>query len=182
MVALGMGSLTQTHVAGQAAPEDRRLDRLTLGIGLGVLLLIAIGIGAAVFAGRGQAPLDLSTPEGVTLAYETDIQRGEADAAWNLLASEAQAGITRQEFLVRAAGLRRGSDVGFSVENVRSDGSTTHLDLVRVESTRGFLGLGPGGGSFTSRSPVTLVRENNEWRISVPADAYVIMQPAGTHP
>jgi hypothetical protein len=172
--------LTQTHVAGEAAPADRGLDRLTLAIGLGVLLLVAIGIAVAIFTGRGQAPLDLSTPEGVTLAYETDIQRGEADAAWDLLTSEAQAGTTRQEFLARASGFGRGGDVRFSVENVRSDGTTAHLDLVRTESTRGFLGL--GAGSFSNRSPVTLVRENGQWRISVPANPYVIMQPAGAHP
>jgi hypothetical protein len=163
---------TEAHI--DSPPVERGPDRLTLGIGVGVILLVAIGIGVAVFAGRGQAPPDLSTPEGVTLAYEMDVQRGEADAAWGLLTAEARAGTTRQEFLARAAGLRRGGDVGLSVENVRTDGDTAHLDLVRVQSTPGFLGL--GGGSFTSRSPVTMIRENNEWRISVPADPYVIMQ------
>ena len=175
----------QTQIAGEqrtsteAVPATRGVDRLTLGIGLGVLLLVAIGIGVAVIAGRVQTPPDLTTPEGVTLAYELDIQRGEADAAWSLLTAEAQAGTTRQEFLARAAGLRRG-DVRFSVENVRIDGNTAHLDVVRVASTPGFLGL--GAGTFSIRSPVTLARENNEWRISVPSEPYVIMQPAGTRP
>jgi hypothetical protein len=175
----------QAHTAdaprspAEAAVELRGLDRLTLGVAVGVLLLVAIGIGVAALANRGQ-PVDLSTPDGVTLAYELNIQRGEADAAWNLLTTQAQAGTTRQEFLARAAGLRRGADVQLSVENVRVDGSTAHLDVVRVTSTPGFLGF--GAGSYTSRSPVTLQRENDAWRISVPADAYVIMQPAGTRP
>ncbi len=161
-----------------AAPQG--VDRLTLGIGLGVLVLVAVGIAAAVIAARTQPAPDLDTPEGVTLSYELDLQRGEADAAWSLLSAEAQAGTTRQEFLARAAGVRRGGDVRISVDNVRVDTTTAHLDVVRVESTPGFLGL--GSGSYTSRSPVTLTRENNGWRISVPADPYVIMQPAGTRP
>jgi hypothetical protein len=176
----------QTQIADEpqtsigAVPATGGVHRLTLGIGLGLVLLVAIGIGVALIAGRVQTQPDLSTREGVTLAYELDIQRGEADAAWNLLTAEAQSGTTRQEFLARAAGLRRGGDVRFSVENVRIEGDTAHLDVVRVVSTSGFLGL--GGGSFTTRSPVTLVRENNAWRISVPSDPYLVMQPAGTRP
>jgi hypothetical protein len=176
----------QAHIAdaprtpSEAAAEPQGIDRLTLGVVVGVLLLVAIGIGVAALANRAQPAPDLSTPDGVTLAYELDIQRGEADAAWNLLTTEAQAGTTRQEFLARAAGLRSGQDTQLSVENVRVDGNTAHLDVVRVVSTPGFLGF--GAGRYTSRSPVTLQRENDVWRISVPADAYVVMRPAGTRP
>ena len=156
------------------------LDRFTLSIGIGVVVLVMIGIVIAAVGARVQAPPDLSTPEGVALAYELDIQRGEADRAWGLLASEAQRGTTRQEFLARAATVNRGGEVRFSAENVRADGDTAHLDMVRVTPTSGFLGLGVG--SYTTQNPVTLVRENGEWRISVPSEPYVVMQPAGTRP
>lgn len=156
------------------------VDRLTLSIGIGVLVLVAIGIAVAAIGARGQAPPDLSTPDGVALAYELDIQHGEADRAWELLTSEAQAGTTRQEFLARAASVNRGGEVRFSAENVRIDGDTAHMDLVRMTPSSGFLGL--GAGTYTSRSPVTLIRENAAWRISVPSEPFVIMQPAGTRP
>jgi hypothetical protein len=167
---------------GLTVPEPNRggVDRFTLGVALGVVILVAIGIAVAAIGVRGQGPPDMSTPEGVALAYELDIQRGEADRAWDLLASDAQHGTTRQEFLARAATVNRGGEVRFSVDNARVDGDTAHLDLVRVTPTPGFLGL--GGGSYTSSSPVTLVRENGAWRISVPSQPYVVMQPAGTRP
>jgi hypothetical protein len=176
----------QTSVAGDARtrpiahPPASGVDRLTLGVALAVLVLVAIGIGVAIVVGRVQPAPDVSTPEGVTLAYELAIQRGEPDNAWDLLSSQAQAATTRQEFLARASGLSRRGDVRLSVENVRIDGDTTHLDVARTIPTSGFLGF--GAGSFTTRSPVTLVHERDAWRISVPADPFVIMQPAGNRP
>lgn len=175
---------TSIGKAADARPTVRlsthRLDPLTLGVAVFVLALVGVGLGVAIAVGRAQPPPDVSTPEGVTLAYELAIQRGEPDIAWNLLATEAQAATTRQEFLARAAGLPNRSDVRLSVENVRTDGETTHLDVVRTMPTSGFLGF--GAGSFTIRSPVTLVREMGVWRISVPSEPFVIMQPAGSRP
>jgi hypothetical protein len=175
---------TQTAVQPQTAPVAQPAtsgpDRLTTAIGIAVVVLVVIGIAVAATAGRGRPQPDLTTPEGVALSYELYLQRGEADRAWELLANEAQLGTTRQEFLARAAGLGRGPEARFSIQNVRMDGSTTHLDLVRTLPTPGFLGL--GAGSSTVRHPVTLVRENNMWRISVPSEPYVIMQPVGIRP
>lgn len=176
----------QTSVADNArTPPRLRLptagvDRLTLGVAICVLVLVALGIGIAIVVGRVQPAPDLGTPEGVTLAYELAIQRGEPDAAWNLLSSEAQQATTRQEFLARASDSSRRGDVRLSVENVRIDGDTTHLDVVRTIPTSGLLGF--GAGSFTIRHPVTLVRERGEWRISVPSEPFVIMRPAGSRP
>ena len=176
----------QTPVAGDARtrpivqPPASGVDRLTLGIAVTVLVLVAVGIGVAAMVGRVQPAPNLSTPEGVTLAYELAIQRGEPDTAWDLLSSQAQAATTRQEFLARASGLSRRGDARLSVENVRIDGDTTHLDVARTIPTSGFLGF--GAGSFTTRSPVTLVRERGEWRVSVPSEPFVIMQPAGIRP
>jgi hypothetical protein len=162
-----------------APPLAGGIDRLTLGIGLGVVVLVVIGIAVAAIANRAQPLPPLTTPEGVTLAYELDIQRG-ADLAWDLLSAEAQAGTMRQEFLARAANMGRGGDARYSIENVRIDGATAHLDVVRSMPNPGFFGL--GAGSMTIRSPVTLVLENDAWRISVPSEPFVIMQPPGIRP
>jgi hypothetical protein len=164
----------------ETQPQTGGIDRLTVGIGAGVILLVVVAIAVAGVATRSQPLPDLATPEGVTLHYELDLQRGEPDQAWDLLSAEAQAGTTRQEFLARAASLGRGPDVRFSVENTRVDGNTAHLDVVRTIPTPGFLGL--GAGSSTSRNAVTLVRESSAWRISVPSEPFVIMQPGGTRP
>jgi hypothetical protein len=164
----------------EAPPSTSGTDRLTLGIGIGVVVLVVIGIAVAAIANRSQQLPPLTTPEGVTLAYELDIQRGEADRAWELLSTQTKAGTSRQEFLARAAHLGRGGDVRFAVENVRIDGTTAHLDVVRTIPSAGFFGL--GAGSITDRSPVTLVQEGAEWRISVPSEPFVIMQPAGARP
>lgn len=180
------GLSMQTSMAGNAptSPTMRLptsgVDRLTLGVALTVLALVALGIGVAIVVGRVQPAPELSTPEGVALAYELTIQRGEPDAAWELLSSQARAATTRQEFVARASGLSGRGDVRLSVENVRIDGDTTHLDVVRTIPTSGFLGF--GAGSFTTRSRITLVRERGEWRISVPSQPFVIMQPAGIRP
>jgi hypothetical protein len=155
-------------------------DRLTLGIVVGVLALVVIAIGVAATVGRSQPMVDLSTPGGVTLAYESAIQRGEADAAWDLLSTDAQAGTTRQEFLTRAAGMAPRTEVRVSIDNVRVNGDSAHLDVVRTTPRAGFFGL--DAGSSSSRSPVTLVRQTDGWRISVPADPYVIRQPASERP
>jgi hypothetical protein len=155
-----------------------QMDRTTWAIVLGSLALAVVGIATAMLVNRGEPPLDLSTPGGVTLAYELAIQRGEADAAWEFLASSARAGTTRQEFLARAAGLGRGSDVRFSVENVRADATTAHLDLVRIVQVGSPVGL--GAGTRTVRNPVTLVLEDGRWRISVPSEPFVILRDSAS--
>jgi hypothetical protein len=158
-------------------PRAAGIDRFTWLVAVGSVALILVGVGLAMVLGRGEPAIDLDTPGGVTLAYELAIQRGEADAAWELLSSSARAGTTRQEFLARAAGIGRGADARFSVDNVRVSGDTAHLDLVRVVPSGGFLGL--GAGTRTSRDPVTLQREAGQWRISVPPEPFLIMRPAG---
>ncbi len=160
--------------------ERASIDRLTVTVAACVLGVVALGIVVAIVIGRAQPTPDLSTPEGVTLAYERAVMRGEPDVAWNLLSAEAQAATTRQEFLARASALANRGDVRVAVEQVRTDGATTHLDVTRTIPTSGFLGF--GAGSVTTRSSVTLVQEAGSWRISVPSDPFVIMQPAGGRP
>lgn len=168
------------HPGTTAMPGARLsagLDRFTWAVGIGALILIVVGIVVAVVVGRSQPPPDLSTPGGVTLAYELAIQRGEADSAWKLLSSTAQASVSEQQYLARAAGIGRQPDARFSIENVRVVGDRAYLDLVRVIPSGGMLGL--GAGTFTVRDPVTLDREGGQWRITVPPEPFLIVNQSG---
>jgi hypothetical protein len=147
-------------------------------VALIAVALVIVGVAAAAVTGRGEPSIDLSSPGGVTLAFELAIQRGEGDVAWQLLAPAAQSGTTRQEFLARAASIGRGPNARFSVDNVRSSGDSAHLDLVRIIPTGGFFGL--GAGTVTVRDPVTLERVDGEWRLTVPPEPYLIMRPSGS--
>jgi hypothetical protein len=49
-----------------------------------------------------------------------------------------------------------------------------YLDLVRTVPTGGVFGL--GAGTATSRNPVTLDLEDGAWRVTVPAEPWVIMK------
>jgi hypothetical protein len=159
-----MSTAVQTGSGGPAAvtaPPITGVDRFTLAIAAGAVALVLVGIATAVLVGHGEPAPDLATPTGVTLAYELALERGEGDAAWELLAAPARAGITRQEFLARAAGL-----------------GGRHLDLVRTTPTGGLLGL--GAGTYTTRHPVTLELEEGAWRVSVPAEPWLIMRGPGS--
>jgi hypothetical protein len=150
-------------------------DQLTWAVVVGTLILVVAGIVTAVLADRMAPAPDLTTPTGVTLAYELAIQQGEGDRAWSLLSSSAQASTTRQEFLARAASASGWStNARLSVEDVRVEGTVAHLDLVRTFPTDGPFGLGTGAA--TSRNPVTLDQEDGVWRITVPPEPWVIMK------
>jgi len=164
--------------AGQRLQSPAGVDRLTWAVALTAVVLVVVGVTVAAVVGRGEPAINLSSPGGVTLAFELAIQNGEGDVAWLLLAPSAQAGTTRQEFLARAASINRGPNARFSVDNVRTSGDTAHLDLVRIIPTGGLVGL--GAGTFTVREPVTLERVDGEWRLTVPPEPYLIMRPSGS--
>ncbi len=150
------------------------MDRFTWGIVVGVLALVAVGVGAAVFLrGQGASP-DLTSPSGVVLAYAQDLQRGDPEAAWDLLATSAQATTTRDRFLRRATGLRMSEErVRLATENEQVEGDTARVDLVRIYPAEG----GPfsfGSSPPPMRSSVRVVRQDGAWRISAPPDPYLI--------
>jgi hypothetical protein len=162
------------------APEHTRtgLDRLTWAVVVSVVLLVLAGIGAVVLTTARQAPPDLSTPGGVAVVFEQDIDRGDTDQAWGLLSSAAQATTSQQNFQLRAGGFRNGGGARYEVQNVRIDGDMAHLDLLVTRGSRtGFLVF--GSSTFTSTSPVTLQRENGQWRVSVPAEPYLVSPRPG---
>ena len=77
------------------------MDRFTVAVVGGVLALVVAGlVAAAVVRGRAPQP-DLGTPSGIVLTYGLAEQRGDGQAAWELLASSVQTRNSRDQFLVR---------------------------------------------------------------------------------
>jgi len=148
------------------------VDRFTWGIVVGVLLLVGGGVAVAARLQSRDATPDLTSPAGVTLAYAQAVRGGDGDRAWSLLAAPAQAGTTRERFLLRIATMGQGNNrVRLAVEGERVDGDTAHLVLLRTYTSDG---LGLFGGPSPQRSPVTLMRDGGQWRILVPPDPFVI--------
>jgi hypothetical protein len=150
------------------------VTRFTWGIVIGVLVLVAVSVGLAIALPRTQPTPDISTPDGVVLAYGLAMQRGEPEAAWDLLSSGAQAPTTRDRFVTRASGLTGAYErARLSVEDVHVEGTTARVDLVRTYARSGGP-FGLGGGASSTTNVVRLVRENGNWRISTPPDAFVL--------
>lgn len=150
------------------------MDRFTWGIAAGVLALVVAAVAvAAVERGRAVPP-DLGTPAGVVLAYEQALQRGDAERAWELLSTTAQASTRKERFLTRAGvGRPRDDRVRLSVENQQPlDAETATVELVRSYTGSG----GPFGfgGSGQSRTTVRLKLEGGQWRISAPPEPYLL--------
>ena len=153
------------------------MDRFTLAIVVGVVLLVAAGIGAATVVGRNAAPPDLSTPAGVALAYALAEQRGDAQAAWGLLASSTQARADRDRFLAHAGSYQHGDEY-LSTEEKRIDGDEATVVLVRTQPRSGIF----AGSGSSYRQTFRLAREPAGWRVTVPPDDYLLNLPAGGKP
>jgi hypothetical protein len=160
----------------------QRLDRFTWGIVIGVLALVVVGVVVAASAVDRGTPPDLSTPEGVALAYELALQRGDWDTAYSLLAQTLQEQVPRDQFALRAGGSFGGgyqASARLSVEPDSVQGDTARVTLVRsFPPSGGLLGLAFDRGS-TVRFNVTLVREGGAWRVSVPPEPYLVLPRGG---
>ena len=150
------------------------MDRFTFAVVGGVLALVAAGLlTAASLRGQvGSAP-DLNTPAGVALAYAAAEQRGDAQAAWDLLATSAQQRGDRERFLARA-GHSQPDNAYLSTDEERVDGDTASVTL--VETYPGSGGL-LGRATYTNRVTIRLARESAGWRISVPPDDFLLVTP-----
>jgi hypothetical protein len=153
------------------------MDRLTWPIVGGVLALVAVGLIAAAVTRDHAPPPDLSTPSGVVVAYAAAEQRGDGSAAWSLLARTAQARGDRDHFVAGASTSRGTAYV--TTENERIEGNSASVVLVRTETASGGLF---DRGSYTTRNTVILVREDGNWRLSVPPDEYLLFRPKGVQP
>jgi hypothetical protein len=148
------------------------MDRFTLAVVGGVLALVAAGlVTAATLRGQVSSAPDLSTPGGVALAYALAEQRGDAQTAWDLLASPTQQRADRDRFLARA-GHTQPDNTYLSIDDNRVDGDTASVTL--VETYPGSGGIF-GRTSYTSRATVRLAREPAGWRITVPPDDFLLL-------
>ena len=142
---------------------------------MGVLVLVGGSLALAVTVQtRAQAP-DLSTPDGVTLAYALALQSGDTDTAWNLLADSAKAQTSKDRFAARASSFRIGDRQRLSVEDVRIDGQSARVDLVRTFPSNGGVFFGSSAGP--TRSTVRLTRESAGWRITTPPEPFMVFGP-----
>ncbi len=146
------------------------MDRFTIAVVGGVIGLVVAGLAAAAIMRGHSAPPDLSAPSGVVLAYGLAEQRGDAQAAWELLATSVQARNSHDEFLVRL-GHRGGDREYLTTEDERIDATGASVVLVRTSTASSGIF---GSGSYTNRSTVRLVREASGWRITIPPDPYVL--------
>src|SRR3989442_921267 len=97
------------------------MDRFTLGVVGGVVGLVVAGLVAAVMLRGHTPPPDLSTPSGIVLAYALAEQRGDGQAAWDLLATSVRTRNSRDQFLVRFG--NHGSDREYlATENEQLEG------------------------------------------------------------
>jgi len=148
------------------------MDRFTIAVVGGVIGLVVAGLAAAAML-RGHAPQpDLNTPSGIVLAYGLAEQRGDGQAAWELLATSVQTRNSRDQFLVRFSGHGSGPEY-LTTEDERVDADGASVVMVRTYPGTGGLF---GGSSYTNRNRVRLAREASGWRITVPPDPYVLFE------
>jgi hypothetical protein len=109
----------------------------------------------------------------VVLAYASAEQRGDAQAAWDLLHGSTQARGDRERFLARAGG-NTSNRAYLSTEPPQITGDEASVVLVQTYPGSGGLF---GGRGYANRSTVRLARSGDDWRITVPPDNYLIDTP-----
>jgi hypothetical protein len=151
------------------------MDRLTWAVVGGVLALVAAGLIAAVVVRGREEPPDLTTPSGVVLAYAIAEQRGDAQTAWDLLATSAQERADRERFLARAANHNSAEREYLTIEEERIEADGASVLLVKTyPASDGLFGR----SSYSNRNTVRLVRDGSTWRITVPPDDYLLISSA----
>jgi hypothetical protein len=147
------------------------MDRFTWGVVAGAVVLVVAGLVSVLLLPRTVPPPDLTRPEGVVRTYVQAMDDGRPEDAWDLLATSARAGVTRDEFIRRATTFRRGQASRLAFEQVDVSPAAARVELARTYSGGGGL-FGPS--SYTERSTVRLDREDGAWRITVPPDAHLL--------
>jgi hypothetical protein len=151
------------------------MDRPTLAFSGAILALIATGFVVAFVALRGPAPQpDLSTPAGVTLAFALAERRGDADAAWDLLAPSVQARTSHDAFRARFPEGTKYEAPLLTTEDEHIDGNSARVVL--VQTYPGTTDLFGTTSSSSGRQTVVLTRttDTNAWRITIPPDGWLL--------
>jgi hypothetical protein len=146
-------------------------DRFLVGIVLGAILLIALGILAVVLAGRAPAPAaaDPASPAGVVQAYVEALRAGETDRARTYLSQSARDQLDKQ-------GSPRPYHPGSAPERrIVIDPVEVGADRARVKVTVSAFTTRTepfSSSTYHNEIDVRLVRENGQWRISVPIEPF----------
>jgi hypothetical protein len=158
------------------------MDRFTGVIIAGVLALVVAGVVAAVAVRGRETPPDMGTPGGVTLAYMQALQRKDDEQAWSLLATSTRARTNRFQFQQNVSGWgggwgdRRDERARLILESEQVEGDRASVELVTQFPSSG--GLLDFNGTYSTRSTVRLVREDGNWRITIPPYPYLLPREA----
>jgi hypothetical protein len=144
------------------------MNRFTWFVVGGVLALVLTGLASATILRGREAVPDLNTPSGVVLTYALAEQRRDPQTAWDLLATATQARGDRDRFLAQSGSGDTDREY-LATTDERIDGDGASVVLVRTYPGSGGIF---GNGGYTSRNTFRLVREDGQWRISVPSDNY----------
>ena len=167
----------------QLQTRFRRLDPLTTGLIAGLALLILAALTTVLVSTANPARPDLSTPEGVVMAYVQAIEQGDSDRAWDLLDHEENPapsatpglppnpgpatkpirppGLTKDEFAreVQARENSSSSRIRIVDSKVSGDTATVAIEITHVND-----GLLSRASSY--RMGVDLRRAGSSWLIT----------------
>jgi hypothetical protein len=149
------------------------VDRFTWGVVVGVVSLCLAALVSILVVRSGQAPPDLSTPDGTATAYIVAIQDNQPDAAWELLSGPEAlsstfrapgSNATRDSFRNDVNNASRPGNRRIRILSTSGTGETAQ---VQVEVTN--VASGPGvlfGGSSSHTTNFSLVHQGGTWRIN----------------
>jgi len=149
------------------------MDRFTWGVVVGVVSLSVVAIVSILVVRAGQAPPDLTIPEGVVTAYIIAIQNNQPDAAWELLTGpQAVTGSfrppgeapTRDSFRNDVNNAYRSGNRRIRIlsTSLTGDSAQVQVEVTNVTSGPGIL----FGSSYTRIANFSLVRQGDSWRIN----------------
>lgn len=152
----------------------RRTDRFLLGIVAGAVVLVVVGIGAVLATSRSATvrPVDPNSPVGVVQGYVDAVREGDLDRAYGYLSRVAQQSVPLDEY--RRRSLRpfvNDSDE----QRVLVEAVMVGTDTASVKVTISRFSARPNpfsAGTYHRDMTVSLVREDDGWRISRPVEPY----------
>jgi hypothetical protein len=157
-----------THVESARGP-----DRFLLGIILGAAVLVVAAVALVAFGRPAPAlPADPESPVGVVQAYIQAVQAGDVDRAYGYLSSNAQAALPLNDY--RKTFARGPFEARVEQRLVIEPVSETPTRAeVKVTISRMAVNEGPfSAATYHDDVTVVLVRQDNGWRIDVPAEPY----------
>jgi hypothetical protein len=140
------------------------MDRFTASV-------VVLGVALVAVGGGRDDPGDETTPRGVVVLYLRSLREGNQDRAYDLLADEVRARVSRAEF-IRLAAFLQNDRQRYRVGEATIEGSNARVPVVYF-SGGGLFRFGRGATTQTT----ALVQEGGRWRISAPTEPYLPERP-----